>query len=250
MEKQSNSYHISFFKPTTPQARSNRNMVLWLVSIWFLAIFGFQIVLRIIEKPVAESSYISFQNAWDNIQNNSENKSDLQELSTSVLSVLGKIDIPLESRSYLDKTLSWAIYHLHPDSQKSLFIDQVILFENQKDTITKLSDPLYLATKQTLSEELGKLVGLSPLDVRTKILPLELISFNIKNLDVNTIEQLPVIMEKYLIHNQSFLTDIKILGFPFHYFYTAIFLLILFVGLCLIYCIRTDTMNHKMNHAT
>ena len=52
-------------------------------------------------------------------------------------------------------------------------------------------------------------------------------------------------MGLYLIHNRSVLTDTKFLGFPFHYFYTAVFLLILFVGLCWLYCIRTDMFHKK-----
>jgi hypothetical protein len=47
--------------------------------------------------------------------------------------------------------------------------------------------------------------------------------------------RLPEIMSLYLTHNQSVLTDTIFLGFPFHYFYTAVLLLILFVGLCIIY---------------
>jgi putative solute:sodium symporter small subunit len=57
--------------------------------------------------------------------------------------------------------------------------------------------------------------------------------------------QLTGIMGLYLIHNRSALTDAKFLGFPFHYFYTAVFLLILFVGLCWLYCVRTDMYNKK-----
>ena len=52
-------------------------------------------------------------------------------------------------------------------------------------------------------------------------------------------------MGLYLIHNRSVLTDTRFLGFPFHYFYTAVFLLILFVGLTWLYCVRTDMFNKK-----
>ena len=58
MDHSSKNYHISFFKPTTPQAIANRNMVIWLVLIWFIAIFGFQILLRVLERPTPEPSYI------------------------------------------------------------------------------------------------------------------------------------------------------------------------------------------------
>ena len=48
-------------------------------------------------------------------------------------------------------------------------------------------------------------------------------------------DRLEDIMKLYMTHNQSFLTDSKVIGFPFHYFYTAVFLLILFVILCIVY---------------
>ena len=57
---------------------------------------------------------------------------------------------------------------------------------------------------------------------------------------------LPGAMEKYLIHNRSFLTDSSFLGFPLHYFYTAQFLLILFIVLCLIYAKAVDKKNTRL----
>ncbi|RKX20065.1 MAG: hypothetical protein DRP35_06675 [Candidatus Zixiibacteriota bacterium] len=38
----------------------------------------------------------------------------------------------------------------------------------------------------------------------------------------------------------------RFLGFPFHYFYTAVFLLVLFVGLCWIFCFQTDRIYKKL----
>ncbi len=60
-------------------------------------------------------------------------------------------------------------------------------------------------------------------------------------------EELPGVMELYLVHNQSALTDARFLGFPFHYWYTAQFLLILFVVLCLVYAKMLDHANKKFN---
>ena len=59
--------------------------------------------------------------------------------------------------------------------------------------------------------------------------------------------ELPGIMELYLVHNQNFFTDFTFLGFPFHYWYTAQFLLILFVVLCIIYAVAIDKANMKHN---
>ena len=71
MDDSSQDYHISFFKPTTPQATANRNLVIWLVLIWFVAIFGFHILLRIVEEPTPEPAYLTFQNAWETMENGS-----------------------------------------------------------------------------------------------------------------------------------------------------------------------------------
>jgi putative solute:sodium symporter small subunit len=92
-------------------------------------------------------------------------------------------------------------------------------------------------------------LDLSPYDIRTKIIPFEISSSSFNELNLASLAGLPEIMKKYLIHNQSFLTDFKFLGFPFHYFYTAVFLLILFVGLCWIYCVKIDSLNKRLDIA-
>lgn len=249
MEHSSNGYHISFFKPTTPQAKANRNMVSWLVAVWFIAIFGFQILLYILGKPTHESSYEIFTESWEQIENNSIKNTDFQKLGYSSLSVLGKTAIKPDEREVLDNAFSWSVYQLTPDSLKQSLVWHIQEFEKIKSEITNISDPDYLVLKHALSARLSPVLNLAPQDVRSTIIPLELTSHNITGITEVTREKLPGIMEKYLTHNQSVLTDTIILGFPFHYFYTAIFLLIFFVGLCLIYCIRTDNIYRKLSIA-
>lgn len=246
MDNTSDDYHISFFKPTTPHAVVNRNMVVWFVLIWFIAIFGFQILLWAVEKPTPEPAFLTFQKVWPKIESNSASEVDLQEFGQSTLSVLGKLALTPDEKQALDNALSWSLYSLTADSEKEALIKKISDFEKVKSEITNISDINYLKSKAALSSELSPVLQLSKLDVRTKILPLELSSQNIKGLSEVTQSNLPAIMEKYLVHNQSFLTDFKFLGFPFHYFYTSVFLLILFVGMCWLYCIRTDSLNKKL----
>lgn len=247
MDSSPNDYHISFFKPTTTQAKTNRNMVLWLVSVWIIAIFGFQILLKIIEKPTPEPVYITFQSTWSNIESGSSSALDYQELGKSALSVLGKIFVDSTEKIALHNALSWSLFQLTEDSLKSGLISRIQEFNTVKDQTEDISDEAYKNAKHKIMTELSPKLLLSDKDVRATILPLELSVSNIDNLTEETKNALPVIMEKYLVHNQSELTDMKIFGFPFHYFYTAIFLLILFVGLCWIYCVRTDKMNARLN---
>jgi putative solute:sodium symporter small subunit len=247
MSDTTNGYHFSFFKPTTPQAKANRNMVLWLGAIWFVAIFGFHTLLWVIEKPTPESAYLTFQNVWENVISDSPRTTELQEFGQVNLSVLGKIALNTNERVALSNAMTWSIYELTADSLRENLVAKIKEFEAIKAEIENINEPSYIEAKMDLSAELSPILGLAVSDIRSKILPLELSSENMESLTDATKASLPAVMEKYLIHNQSFLTDSKFLGFPFHYFYTAIFLLVLFVGLCWLYCVKADQINAKFN---
>jgi len=249
MEKTPNGYHISFFKPTTEHAHANRNMVIWLVLIWFVAIFGFHILLKVLEKPTPEPAYTAFTGVWDQVKTGEAASEEMITLGQSALSVLGKVAITTKERAVLDNALSWSLYQLTPDSLRSELVKSITSFEKIENEIITLSDQEYNNQKTALKEKYAPVLELSAFDARSAFLPLELASANIDNLSEETLADMPVIMEKYLVHNQSVLTDTKFLGFPFHYFYTAIFLLVLFVGICWLYCIYSDRLNTRLNVA-
>lgn len=246
METKSDNYDISFFKPTTELAKFNRNLTIKLLLIWVVAIFGFHVLLRIIEKPTPEPAYTAFKKVWNNVKSENATVEEKQIFIKSALSVLGKLSIQANDRIILVKAISSAIYELVPEPSKQDFYDQVSEFIKIKDEITSLSDEKYVALKTKITEESALLLGLNAYSLKAKLIPFELISSNMKNNDTKNIEFVETVMAKYLIHNQSFLTDFKFLGFPFHYFYTSVFLLILFVGLCWFYCYRTDKILEKL----
>lgn len=243
MHSSQNDYHISFFKPTTDSARKNRNMVVQLVLIWAVAIFGFQITLKIIEKPVPEPAYTAFESSWKAIDAGFPSTPDLQIAGQSVLSVLGKVAIKPEHREVLDNALSTFAYQI--SDQKEDLKSAFSAFEEFAASTTVITDEAYVAKKNELIPILAGLFDLNSLDVRSKIAPLEVKSSLMESFDVSGKEALVDIMGLYLIHNRSVLTDTPFLGFPFHYFYTAVFLLMLFVVLCWLYCVRTDLFNKK-----
>ncbi len=243
MNDSENGYHISFFKPTTERARFNRNLVIWLASIWFVTIFGFQIALRVLEKPTPEPPYTAFENSWENIKAGDPTENELKAFGRSTLSVLGKVAIEDDERALLSASLSWSFFELLPDEQRSSMLEQVAELEEIKAQITDIRNPEYIVAKRNLLTSAAPVLGLDMMDPRRVFLPIELTTKNITSLSDKAKSNLPGIMKKYLVHNQSFLTDAKFLGFPFHYFYSAVFLLILFVGLCWLYCIRSDRRN-------
>lgn len=220
-------------------------MVVQLVLIWAVAIFGFQILLKILEKPTPEPAYTLFESSWGNFESGSFEISDLQNIGQSALSVLGKMDIAPGHRVVLDNAVSWLAYQIADDTRKNDLVAAVKEFEQIAATITDISDEAYLEKKNSLIPVFSNLFNLSPLDVRGKIAPLEIKSSFMESFDADSRDVFVEVMGLYLIHNRSLLTDATFLGFPFHYFYTAVFLLILFVGLCWLYCIRTDMFNKK-----
>lgn len=247
MESNPNDYHISFFKPTTAQAKWNRNLAMKLILIWATAVFGFHFLLKIVEKPTPEQAYKNYEKVWKNIVTENANVKELQFFAHSSLSVLGKVFIKPKQKIALQNALSWTTYQLADSAQKILLTKEVQNLEKIKLEITSISDPKFIEAKNSLAAITSPILDLQKNDVRTKIAPLELVSSELKQFKTVSKELIPGIMSTYLIHNQSFLTDFKFLGFPFHYFYTAVFLLILFVFLCWLYCVRVDKMNLELD---
>ncbi|MCF8303347.1 MAG: DUF4212 domain-containing protein [Bacteroidales bacterium] len=247
MEENRNDYHISFFKPTTPRALANRNMVIWLVSIWVVAIFGFQIALRLLEKPTPEAAYKSFESSWPSVKSNTANQEELKDFAGATLSVLGKVFIDAGDKAVLDNAFNRAVYQILDEGQKEALIPEIKNFEALKAEIKVVTEPDYVKAKKELMTKAAPLLGIPENNVLRDILPLELNTAEMNTVRPETMKQLPGIMEKYLVHNQSVLTNFKFLGFPFHYFYTAVLLLILFVFLCWLYCISADRLNKKFD---
>ncbi|MBN2807360.1 MAG: DUF4212 domain-containing protein [Prolixibacteraceae bacterium] len=243
---QANNYHISFFKPTTDRAKYNRNLVIWLISIWAVAIFGFQFLLKVIEHPTPEPQLTTFNEVWENVQSGNANTDELTKFVQSTLHVSGKVFIAPEHRAALDNGITWAIFQLADSAQKLALAEALVEFDLATKAMNTVTDENYVSAKLRLGALAQSVVGLAPNDVLVKILPLEL---KISGMEVFSDENKAVVekcMSKYTIHNRSILTDITLLGFPFHYFYTAVFLLILFIGLCLLYCYRIDAYNKKI----
>jgi len=247
MESNHNDYHISFFKPTTAQAKWNRNLAMKLIIIWAVAVFGFHFLLRAIEKPTPEEAYVKYEMVWENILNEKASIEEMQSFAHTSLSVLGKVFIKSDHKIALQNALSWTAYQLADSSEKVLLSNEVTNFEMLKSEIESISDPEYIAAKKSLSELVSPILGLAKNDVRTKIVSFELASTEMEVFKAESKKLIPIIMSTYLIHNQSFLTDFKFLGFPFHYFYSAVFLLILFVFLCWLYCYRVDKKNLELD---
>ncbi|MBF0239756.1 MAG: DUF4212 domain-containing protein [SAR324 cluster bacterium] len=223
------SYTINFFFPKTEYARDCNRVIASILFIWALAVFGFQFLLKAIETPTPEPAFHTFEQIWGKIKDGTATVEEKKDIAKVYLTLQGKY-IPLRNHEILRKTLTSTIYEILPESQRDAFV----MITQEAATNKKIN-----------TDSIVEALGLSKDDFLIQVIPYGITPFNGEKPDAKMLESIPPLMNKYLVHNQSVLTDTKFLGFPFHYFYTAVFLLILFCGLCCYYCLVIDKIMKK-----
>jgi putative solute:sodium symporter small subunit len=213
---------VNFFKPKSEATRANTRIISILVLIWAVAVFGFQFLLLGIGKPVPEQTYVEFTALWPKVQQmpqldeSQPATPELQQFARVLLYTLGKnTTLAAADRERVVEALSVTVHLLNPAA----------------------------ATGESAAERIG--LGDSGFDPLLK----EQLLYHYKNSQATTfsgLNDLPDVMATYLVHNRSLLTDTTFLGFPLHYYYTAQFLLILFIILCLVYAKAVDKKNTRL----
>jgi putative solute:sodium symporter small subunit len=238
----SDQYNFSIFTPRNRHGRKNRNVIFTMLAIWALAVFGFQILLRVIEKPVPEKALTLFEEEWYHVTRGNVDQADYKTLLGSLLMARGKITVTAADQLLLSEAISNATFTLVPDSVKPLLIEKVSELEVMHAEIASLKGQPYLDLKFRIQDAsagviniLEPFTGFGTASLEAPILAASLQKDYPGSLLDPIFDRLPVLMKLYMTHNQSALTDTKFLGFPFHYFYTAVFLLVLFVVLCIVY---------------
>lgn len=240
-------YHFNLFQPYTEHGRKIRNLILIMLAIWAVSVFGFQILLKVVEKPTPEPTLSRFEAAYVSLKSGSNDPGVIKEFLHSQILTAGKNVIKPADRVVLSAGINLAVRMLAPDSISGPILAKLPEINEMKEKLVKAKDKDYLDLKTGISriqtglmEDTAPFTGFTPGGLESVILVYHLNIHAPDGISSPELESLPSIMELYLTHNQSFLTEFKLLGFPFHYFYTAVFLLILFVGLCLLYNLRID----------
>lgn len=240
-------YNFSIFRPRNRHGRKNRNVILTILLILATAVFGFQILLRIVEKPVPEASLTTFEAVWPAVSQGAGSQADYQGLLAALLHVKGKNNTLESDKDLLHNAIALSCYTLLPDTVEQSVLETTTLLQEKQGMLSTANNQAYLDLKMeieqlkaTLTGLLGSYTGLQPGSLEATILSSSLQIPLASSFQDPKFEALPDIMSFYLTHNQSFLTDTPFLGFPFHYFYTAVFLLVLFVVLCIVYNILIE----------
>jgi len=240
-------YHFNLFQPLNEYGRKIRNLILIMLSIWAVCVFGFQILLRIVEKPTPEAALTRFEAAYETLKNGNPDPGTVQQFLHSQILTAGKIGIKQTDREVLTAGINLGVRMLVPDSVMSSVLVKIPEMDLMKEKLLKADGQEYLDLKTGIAGIQSDLMlltapytGFSRGSLESDILISALRAKAPVGLNAPELSALPAVMALYLTHNQSFLTDSIFLGFPFHYFYMAVFLLSLFVGMCLFYKLRLD----------
>jgi len=238
----SDQYNFSIFSPRNKHGRKNRNVIFSMLAIWAVAVFGFQFLLRAIEKPTPEKALTVFESEWPAVTGGNEEEADYQAILTSLLMVKGKNTVATGDQQLLSEAISTVTFRMVPESLNTQVMKKVAALELMHADIAALKGQEYMDLKFRIQDASSGLIGMlepytgyGTTSLEAPILAASLRKDYPASLTESSLSRLPDIMKLYLTHNQSVLTDTKFLGFPFHYFYTAVFLLVLFVVLCIVY---------------
>lgn len=235
-------YNFNLFRPRNLHGRKNRNVILSMLVIWAVAVFGFQFLLRGIEKPTTEKALTVFESIWPSASTKEINTIDYKALLNSLILVRGKNTLKSDEQKILGEAISSITFNVIPDSTRSEVLGKLSEINAMRSAIAKARSQEYIVIRSSLLDKTksisaitGPYTGIRAGSLEERIFSASLSETYPESLSDVSLSRLPEIMKLYLTHNQSVLTDTIFLGFPFHYFYTAVFLLILFIGLCIVY---------------
>lgn len=244
MDRTQDEYHFNFFSPRTPLARKNRNMIVWLVIIWAVAIFGFQIALRVLENPVPEQSLVEFNSVYERVYTGVASQEDYKLFASSVLHTLAKTQLRDNHREHLKGAFTYGLFRAAGENTDALHA-AIQQFQTKREQSINITDQAYIEARVALEQLVLSVLAINPTDPRILSAPFSIAMEKMDGFDMEQQALTKEIMDRYLIHNRSVLTDTIFLGFPLHYFYTAVFLLVLFVGLCLGYCLMMERLEKE-----
>ncbi len=224
----STNYDINFFKPRTAFLKENVRIITIGLVIWAVCVFGFHILMKIIETRTPEPGYVVYEQVYPKLKDGSATVEEKAQIAKVYLGLVGK-SIALQKSEPLKKAFSSTVYDILPAGEKETF----------------LAATTQLETDKTVNlDYVAKALGIENDVVLKGVVPYATAPVT-AGVTATAAEEIPAIMDKYLIHYQSVLTDTIFLGFPFHYFYSALFLLTLFVVICLVYCWVIDGVMKK-----
>ncbi len=226
--EESKSYNVNFFKPSTPFLKENIRAIVIGLVVWGVVTYGFQILLKIMETPTPEASYVEFQQIAPKLADGSASAEEMVTGANFYLAMLGKSAALLKNEQ-LKTAFTSTAYNVLAGADQQMLIDTAA-----KAGSGEAMDVGFINTALGITDNKA-MMAVVPFAL-TAVTPDKMVMFD---------PATKPLMDKFFIHNQSVLTDTIVFGFPFHYFFTALVTLVTFVLICLVYCQVIDKLMKK-----
>lgn len=226
--EESKSYNVNFFKPSTPFLKENIRAIVIGLVIWGVVTYGFQILLKIMETPTPEASYVEFQQIAPKLADGSASAEEMVTGANFYLAMLGKSAALLKNEQ-LKTAFTSTAYNVLAGADQQMLIDTAA-----KAGSGEAMDVGFINSALGITDNKA-MMAVVPFAL-TAVTPDKMVMFD---------PATKPLMDKFFIHNQSVLTDTIVFGFPFHYFFTALVTLVTFVLICLVYCQVIDKLMKK-----
>jgi uncharacterized membrane protein len=240
-------YNFSIFRPGNLHGRKNRNVIMTMLLIWAVSVFGFQFLLKAIEKPTPEKTLVTFMELWPSVRSGSVTPDSYNPFLTTLVLARGKNTLKSDEQKIISDAITCFTYRIIPDSAGRALGGIVATISDLRSSLASLKGEQFLEVKKRISGHYSDIIdatikytGFARGSLESSIFVYSLQTSFPSSMSDASFDRLENIMKLYMTHNQSFLTDSRILGFPFHYFYTAVLLLVLFVILCIVYNILVE----------
>ena len=129
----STKYDINFFKPHTPFLKNATRLIRIGLIVWFMATYGFHILLKVIETPTPESGYLIYEKVYPKLNDGSASSDELVDIGNVYLGLVGK-SVALQTNVALKKAFTSTVYTLLPANQRN----QLLSTAKEVDTNKKV----------------------------------------------------------------------------------------------------------------
>jgi hypothetical protein len=154
-------YHFNLFQPFTEHGRKIRNLILTMLAVWAVCVFGFQVLLKVVEKPTPEVSLNRFDAAYASLEQGRSDQSTVREFLHSQILAAGKNVIKPADREVLVSGINLAFRMLIPDSVREPMLAKLPEMITMKEKLTKAKDQEYLDLKTGISRIQSDLMTLT-----------------------------------------------------------------------------------------
>jgi len=155
------SYNFSLFSPRNLHGKKNRNVILTMLLIWAVAVFGFQLLLRAMEKPTPEKALTLFESVWPAAKSGDLTPADSKSLLGALVLVKGKNTVKPEDQQVIANAISSVTFKNVPDSIHTLLTDGIAEMESLKAKLVTAEDQEYLDVKAAIAEQKMDMIALS-----------------------------------------------------------------------------------------